>query len=289
MSKPPSLLMFGVTGQIARRLRETLAAQYDMTALDRAACDFAVADQRKLETIMRAVEPSLIVNATGYTAVDRAESEPDLAKRINGTVPGLIAIAAQIHEIPFLHFSTDYVFDGVRGMCYTEEDRPNPLNVYGESKQQGEETVLAAGGHVFRLQWVYDTSGQNFFTTMQRLLRERTELRVVADQIGAPTSAQDVAHATAQALPLIRNGGLPAGLYHLTAQGQTSWHGFTCAMAEMLGANASVLPIASAEYPLPATRPKDTRLDCSKLAAYGIQLPHWRQALTALFNEKGSQ
>jgi dTDP-4-dehydrorhamnose reductase len=204
--------------------------------------------------------------------------------RINGEVPEWIARAATAHTIPLIHFSTDYVFDGVRGR-YAEDAPQRPLNVYGETKRVGETAVLDAGGYVFRLQWVYDVRGQNFLLTMKKLLAERDVLSVVADQVGAPSSARDIATAIVRATAKILAHQMPAGVYHLAAAGYTSWHGFACAIADSMASATRIIPITSAEYPLPATRPLDGRLDCSALTAQGITMPHWRDGLNALLTE----
>ena len=286
MSDAPSLLLLGANGQLGQRLNRAFShAGYEVTALDRAACDFATADQKAIEVKLRAVDPQLIINAVAYTAVDRAETEEVLATRINGEMPGLIARVAAAHHVPFIHFSTDYVFDGAAGTPYTEDAPVRPLGVYGRSKLAGEEAVHAAGGYVFRLQWVYGGAVANFFTTMTRLLHEKPELRVVADQLGAPSFAGHIAAATLQAAQKIGVQQLPPDIYHLTAGGYTSWHGFTCAIAEGIGSHARVIPITSEQYPTPAARPKDSRLDGSKLAAYGIAMPHWREGLAARIAE----
>lgn len=281
MTGQPSLLIFGATGQVATRLREQLGERYDITALDRAACDFATADSRKIDTILRAVDPALIINATGYTAVDKAESDEAAAYQVNAHAPGLIAAAAHAASIPFVHFSTDYVFDGGLHSPYGEGVRTSPINVYGASKRAGEELVGEQGGHIFRLQWVFDSRGRNFFLTMRSLLAQRPEMNIVADQMGAPSWAGHIAQSVAAALPLIADGRLPQGIYHLTAGGYTSWHGFACAIAAAMNSSTCIHPITTAEYPVPATRPKDTRLDCTRLAGYGISMPHWREGLAA--------
>lgn len=281
------ILLFGANGQLGYRLTEVLGdAGHEVTALDRAACDFAVVEPKQIEVALRAVEPEMIIIAAAYTAVDKAESEPELAARINAQVPEWIALAAQAHGVPCIHFSTDYVFEGIRGAPYREDAAVKPLNVYGETKLAGEQAVLAAGGHVFRLQWVVDHRGKNFVLTMQRALKEREELRVVADQFGSPSYAKQIAECVAQAVPMILAKSMPSGVYHLSAGGYTSWQGLTCAIAELTGSRARVVPITSAEYPLPATRPLNTRLDSSLLAAYGIQMPHWRAGIAALLSEQ---
>jgi len=283
MSAP--LLLFGANGQLGARLTTAFTdAGYEVTALDRAACDFATADAKKIDTILRAVDPAVIVNAAAYTAVDKAEQEQALAQRVNAEVPSLLAAAAQAQHVPLIHCSTDYVFDG-GSAPYAENAPKRPLNVYGESKRAGEEAVLQSGGYVFRLQWVYDRQGRNFYRTARKLLTERSELSIVADQIGAPSSARDIAGAMVDAAAAIRAGTLPPGAYHLAARGHTSWHGFACAIAALAQSKAVIAPITSAEYPLPAARPTDTRLDTSLLARHGITLPHWREGLKALMEE----
>jgi len=278
-----AILLFGVSGQLGYRLNEALtAAGHEVTALDRAACDFATVDTKQLEMKLRAVEPEIIINAAAYTAVDKAENEPELAQRINAEMPALIAKNAK--GTKFLHFSTDYVFDGVRGR-YHEDAATNPVNIYGASKLAGERAVLEEGGHVFRLQWVYDSRGKNFLLTMKTLLAEKESLDVVADQVGAPSSARALAEAITAAVPKIIAGDIAPGIYHLTAAGYTSWHGFACAIAAAIGSKTRIRPIPSAEYPTPATRPLDGRLFSTKLAAHGITLPHWRDSLNTLLND----
>lgn len=281
MSDTPHILVFGSRGQVGSRLLETLAmAGYEVTGIDRTRCDFATATAKDIAVIVRAIHPALIINAAAYTAVDKAEEETELAQRINGEVPEMIAAAAAESHVPLIHFSTDYVFDGLRGAPYSEDAPTNPLSAYGRSKLAGEQAVLKQGGHVFRLQWVFDSRGKNFLLTMKRFMAEKPELRVVADQIGAPSNALHIAEAITAAVPKIIDSKLPAGLYHMTAAGHTSWHGFATAIAEALKSPAQVLPIVTAEYPLPATRPKDGRLSVRALAAHGITMPHWRDGLT---------
>ncbi|MFZ4541674.1 MAG: dTDP-4-dehydrorhamnose reductase [Rickettsiales bacterium] len=275
------IVLFGITGQVGSRLMETLTATgYEVTGIDRARCDLATATAKDIATIIRAVEPQLVINATAYTGVDIAETDTIMATRLNADIPEMLALAAQEQHVPFLHFSTDYVFDGLRGAPYSEEAPTQPVNAYARSKRAGEIGVRHQGGHVFRLQWVYDTRGKNFFLTMKKLLAEREEVRVVADQIGTPTHANCIAHAVTQSTPKLINGSLPADIYHLTAQGHTSWHGFACAIARATGSAARVTPIATPEYPLPAARPKDARLNCNKLMSHGITMSHWQTALT---------
>lgn len=269
------LLLFGATGQVGARLLERVPGAIAPT---RAQCDFTRLDADTLERLLEQERPSHIINAAAYTDVDKAEAEPELAQRINGDAVAVLAQAAQRHGIALLHCSTDYVLDGAGGP-YRETARTNPLNAYGRSKQYGEQAALDAGARVFRLQWVYDTRGRNVYLTLRRLLAERDTLPVVADQWGAPSYAPHIAEA------LLRARDVPPGLYHMTAAGFTSWHGFACAIAEGMDARCTIAPILSAEYPAAATRPKDTRLDTGALAAHGIALPHWRDGLKEAMHE----
>lgn len=278
------VLLFGANGQVGHRLKELLGD--DCTALTRADCDLTRVNEKQARALIESHEPDIIINAAAYTAVDAAEQDEATAMLVNASAPGILARAAG--DVPFIHFSTDYVFDGTQAP-YTETAACNPINRYGTSKLRGEEQVHGANGrsYIFRLQWVYDVRGTNFLRTMQRLMRERSELHIVADQFGAPTPAPGIARAVGQALPLIANGALPPGTYHLACGGHTSWHGFACAIAHSMNAPAvkMVQPITTAEYPTPATRAADTRLDCSALARHGIALPHWRVALRALMED----
>jgi dTDP-4-dehydrorhamnose reductase len=219
--------------------------------------------------------------------VDQAESEPELAFAINAVAPGVLAEEAAALGAPLIHYSTDYVFDGEKLTPYVENDPTNPLSVYGQSKLAGERAIQAVGGEqlILRTSWVYALHGCNFLLTMQRLLQERKELKVVANQIGAPTWAGSIAQATAQLIQRWRDDQVvPWGLYHLSAQGETSWFGFASAIAEQLraaGKSAGQLqPIPSSAYPTPARRPLNSRLNCSRLQHdWQIQLPNWHDAL----------
>lgn len=286
MSEPARIVLFGVSGQVGSRLLTTLThAGYEVTGIDRARCDFTTATAKEIAVILRAVEPQLVINAAAYTAVDASENAAALAMRINAELPEMMAVAAAEQSIPFIHFSTDYVFDGLRGAPYAEDAEPHPVNAYAQSKYAGEVAVAKHGGHIFRLQWVYAGTGKNFFLTMKKLLAERDEVRVVADQLGAPTHAQHVADAIALAAPRIISGEILAGMYHLISQGHSSWHGFACAIAKATKSNARVLPIVTAEYPLPAIRPKDARLSMGKLAVHDITMPHWREGIALAMKE----
>ncbi|MEN0106758.1 MAG: dTDP-4-dehydrorhamnose reductase, partial [Pseudomonas sp.] len=242
---------------------------------------------------VRNLRPDLIINAAAYTAVDLAESEAEQAFAINATAPGVLAEEANALGIPLIHYSTDYVFDGSKNAPYHEDDPTQPLGVYGQSKLAGEQAIAAVGGQylILRTSWVYSLYGRNFLLTMQRLLQEREELRVVSDQIGAPTWAGTIASTTAALISHWQNGKPgPWGIYHLSGQGETSWFGFASAIGEHLHANgkpcARLVPIASSEYPTPAQRPLNSRLDCARLqTAWQVQLPAWHTALSACLHD----
>lgn len=275
------ILITGRDGQVGWELQRTLAPLGEVVAMDRQALDLADADA--IRATLRAVDADIIVNAAAYTAVDQAEKEPELANAINGTAPGILAEEAQRRGALLVHYSTDYVFDGSGSTPFAEETPTAPLNVYGRSKLAGEQAIQAVGGRhlILRTSWVYGLRGKNFLLTMLRLAKEREELRVVADQIGAPTWSRLIAEATALALA---RPTPCTGLYHLTSGGETSWHGFTAAILELSRDQRPREPrlsgIPASEYPLPAQRPHNSRLSCAKLARdAGIELPHWRDAL----------
>ncbi|WAB97846.1 dTDP-4-dehydrorhamnose reductase [Pseudomonas putida] len=279
------VLVCGHNGQVAQALKTQLAGLGEVHLLGRDQLDLA--QPEALREPLRQLAPALIINAAAYTAVDQAESEPDTAFAINGQAPGVLAEEALRLGAPLIHYSTDYVFDGEKATPYTEQDVPNPLGVYGRSKLAGEQAIAAVEGEhlILRTSWVYSLHGRNFLLTMQRLLQEKPQLRVVDDQIGAPTWATTIAHSTRLLIERWQAGGAGAwGTYHLTAQGQTSWFGFAQAIGEQLKARglpcAELLPIPSSDYPTPARRPANSRLDCSRLAReWGVTLPHWQQAL----------
>ncbi|MFK3769460.1 dTDP-4-dehydrorhamnose reductase [Pseudomonas putida] len=279
------VLVCGHNGQVAQALKTQLAGLGEVHLLGRDQLDLA--QPEALREPLRQLAPGLIINAAAYTAVDQAESEPDTAFAINAQAPGVLAEEALRLGAPLIHYSTDYVFDGEKATPYTEQDVPNPLGVYGRSKLAGEQAIAAVGGAhlILRTSWVYSLHGRNFLLTMQRLLQEKPQLRVVDDQIGAPTWASTIALSTRALIERWQAGRAGAwGTYHLTAQGQTSWFGFAQAIGEQLKARglpcAVLLPIPSSEYPTPARRPANSRLDCSRLAReWGVTLPHWQQAL----------
>ena len=286
------LLVTGANGQVGWELRRTLAPLGEVLALDRAACDLTRPAQAA--RAVRDAKPDIIVNAAAYTAVDKAETEEPLATLINGAAVGEIAIAARKLDALFIHFSTDYVFDGKKQAPYSEDDPPHPLNAYGRSKLAGERAIASSGGSylVLRTSWIYSDRGHNFLRTILRLAAERDELRIVADQIGAPTWARQLAEVTAlvagKAAGEKAAGVFASGLFHLTAGGATSWHGFAQAIVDnaarggLLGRAPRVVPIASAEYSTPASRPRNSRLAMDRIRArFGIAPAPWREALNA--------
>lgn len=279
------ILITGQHGQVSRELQLQLQGLGELIVLGRDQLDLADADQIRQQ--VRAHRPGLIINAAAHTAVDLAESEPDAAFAINAIAPGILAEEAKALGIPLIHYSTDYVFDGSKPAPYTETDTPNPLGVYGQSKLAGEQAITAVGGEhlILRISWVYSNHGKNFLLTMQRLLQEKPQMRIVADQIGAPTWAGSIANST-RALIERWQAGEPGewGIYHLTAGGETSWFGFAQAIGEHLReqgkACAELEPIPSSAYPTPAQRPLNSRLDCSRLLQqWHVSQPHWQDAL----------
>ena len=294
-----TMLVFGGNGQVGQELLRALSPLGTVIATTRSGrlpdgtvCEVADFDQPdSLPALLERVRPSVVVNAAAYTAVDRAEQEPEAAFRANAQAPGVIARWCAAHAVPLVHYSTDYVFDGQGARPYREEEPTAPLGVYGTSKRDGEDAVRAAGGRhlIFRTAWVYASHGANFLRTMLRVGAERDELRVVADQIGTPTPAALIADITAQALQ--HPAGL-SGTWHLTAAGQTSWHGFAEAIfAEALAAGVltkvpRVEAIASSEYPTPAKRPAWSVLNNRKLQQdFGIVLPQWQQGVKRVIAE----
>ena len=288
-----TILLTGVTGQVGSELRGLLSTLDSVVAVDRKTMDLARSDS--IVEVMRAVQPSLVVNPAAYTAVDLAESNPELAMAVNAIAPGIIAEEAKRLRAGLVHFSTDYVFDGRKLDPYVESDAPNPLNVYGRTKLAGEKAIAEVGGRylILRTGWVYAARGKNFLNTMRKLARERTEIRVVDDQRGAPTSARALSEATTSMLGQVASRDWPTGLYHATCAGETTWFGFAQAIMEAgLEPSANrpaLIPISSAEYPTPARRPANSVLSNVKLGeVFGIRLPTWRKALTGCLLEATS-
>jgi dTDP-4-dehydrorhamnose reductase len=270
------ILLTGRDGQVGWELQKALAPLGELTALGPAELDLA--HPERIRDLVREAKPGIIVNAAAYTAVDNAESERDAAFAVNATAPGILAEETKRNGALLVHYSTDYVFDGAKPAPYVEEDEPSPLNVYGASKLAGERAIAASGCRhlILRTSWVYGPRGSNFYLTMLRLARERPELRVVDDQVGAPTSSLAIARATAQ---LLRRDAL--GLYHMCAAGETTWCGFARAILARAGVATPVVAIGTEDYPMPAKRPRNSRLDCSRLnATFGVALAPWEEQLS---------
>jgi dTDP-4-dehydrorhamnose reductase len=279
------ILITGQHGQLSQALQQRLQGLGELIVLGRDRLDLAHVDQIREQ--VRAHRPDLIINAAAHTAVDQAESEPDAAFAVNATAPGVLAEEAKALGVPLIHYSTDYVFDGSKPAPYTEADAPNPLGVYGQSKLAGEQAIAAVGGEylILRTSWVYSLHGKNFLLTMQRLLQEKPQMRIVADQIGAPTWAGTIANSTHALIERWQAGQAGDwGVYHLTAQGETSWFGFAQAIGEHLRAAgqpcAELEATPSSAYPTPAKRPLNSRLDCSRLQQqWQVSQPSWQDAL----------
>ena len=294
------ILLFGKGGQVGWELQRSLAVLGEVIALDFDSVGLCgnFSDLAGLAATIRQVAPDVIVNAAAHTAVDKAESEPDLARTLNALAPGVLADEAQKLGAWLVHYSTDYVFDGSGNTPWRETDATGPLSVYGRTKLEGEQAVARCARHlIFRTSWVFAARGGNFAKTMLRLAREREQLSVIADQFGAPTGAELLADVTAHALRTVLSAPESthlAGLYHLVAAGETSWHGFACHVlerAQALGHTlkagpANVLAIGTADYPTPAKRPLNSRLDTTRLlTAYGLHLPDWKVAVDRILDE----
>jgi len=284
-----SILLIGANGQVGYELQKSLATLGQVTACSRNELDLG--DNAKIIDQIRRCKPEIIVNAAAYTAVDRAEGEPTLAMQINGTAPGVLAEEAKRLDALLVHYSTDYVFDGSSKKPYSEEDAPNPINVYGQTKLTGEKNIQAVGGRhlILRTSWVYSSRGHNFLKTMLKLADEGKEINVVADQTGVPTWNRFLAEYTVKALQILE-GGKEAhqlcGLYHLTASGSTSWYGFAKAIFDMQGKKPILNPITSDQYVSAAKRPLNSLLSNVKFQkAFGLKLPSWEQGLKLCLDE----
>jgi dTDP-4-dehydrorhamnose reductase len=299
------ILLTGVNGQLGGALRESLGTIGTVLAADRAALDLSRPDS--LAAVLNGFSPDILINPAAYTAVDQAEDDRELASRVNAESPGIMARWAADHDVPMVHFSTDYVFDGSTDRPWREQDQTNPLSVYGESKLAGEVAIREAGGShlTIRTSWVFASKGKNFLTTITRLARERSELRIVADQMGAPTSARSIAqavvsvvgergaHTKGQYLNLIRHRFAAAGgLLHMSDNGETSWHGFATAIVNGLRSRGqqlavtNIAPIGTKDFPAKAWRPLNSRLDMTRLRnIFDVKMPTWEMALKVELDE----
>lgn len=290
------ILVTGKTGQLGFELQRALAPLGEIIAVDRTHCDLAKPEV--LRNLIQQLQPDIIVNPAAYTAVDKAETEIDLCHAINGVAPGILGEEAAKIGALVIHYSTDYVFDGIKESPYTESDAPNPQGQYGKSKLAGEQALMASGAKylIFRTSWVVGAFGGNFAKTMLRLAGERDSLRVVADQYGAPTGAALIADVTAHIIVQYRSAqdqrdksvAFPFGIYHLTAKGSTSWHGYAqfvvntaVNLGKHLRATAeNIEAIPTSAYPLPAPRPANSHLDSSLLEQkFNLMLPHWQSGV----------
>jgi dTDP-4-dehydrorhamnose reductase len=304
------ILLIGKNGQIGRELHRLLPRLGDLVALDRQGLDLTKADD--IRRAIRSIRPGIIVNAAAYTAVDQAESDLATARVVNAEAPRVIAVEARAADAVLVHYSTDYVFDGAKRTPYVEEDLPNPINVYGRTKLEGEVAIQEEGvPHlIFRTEWVYATEGRNFLLTILRLAGEREELRIVRDQIGAPTASEEIAKATVRILEQvcdrangIRSFSEVSGVYHMTAAGETTWFGFANAILEQVRSaprvgwlqratgqrpliTHRVVPVTTDEYPTPARRPPYSILSNARLIhTFGLSLPDWKSQLACLMGQ----
>ena len=311
------ILLTGATGQVGSSLLPSLTALGGLSAPPRRELDLT--DSDSLRRRIRDLRPAFIVNAAAYTAVDRAESEPAVARAINAEAPAILAEEASHLGAILIHYSTDYVFDGSKRTPYEESDPPNPLNVYGATKLEGEHSVrsLCPRHFIFRTSWVYAPRGRNFLLTILKLATDRRELRIVSDQLGAPTSASEIARATCAILASLPEQiessdsafcSVPFGTYHMTAGGAASWYEFACSILELARQNTGsrewvseatagrpliadrVVPITSREYPTAARRPAYSILSTDKLArTFSISMPDWKSQLRAVFGQDESE
>ena len=293
----PRILLTGKNGQVGFELQRALAPLGEVIAVGTADCDLS--DANAIRGLMQRVQPQLVVNPAAYTAVDKAESDADKARAVNAVAPGVLGEEASRLGASVIHYSTDYVYDGSKDGLYTESDPVSPQSVYGQTKLDGERALQAVTPRhvILRTSWVVGAHGGNFAKTMLRLAGDRDELKVVADQFGAPTSASLIADVTAHiARQMLRDGadGFPFGVYHLAAAGETSWHAYAqYVIGEAIGigkalkaAPERVLPIPASSYPTPARRPQNSRLDTHKLRqTFGLHLPHWQEGVKHILQQ----
>ena len=291
------ILLLGKNGQVGWELQRALAPLGDVIALDRhglAGLSGDMTQPRAIYNTIMTVKPDVVVNAAAYTAVDLAETEQDQADLVNHQTVKAAAEACQQVNALFVHYSTDYVFDGLGQTSFLETDRIAPLNVYGQTKVQGEQAIIASGCDylIFRTSWVYAARGKNFLKTMLNLAQQREELSIIDDQVGAPTSAELIADITAQAIPQTVADSMKTGVYHLVASGETSWFGYAnyvFEQARVFGLELAVQkvnPIPTMAYPTPATRPHNSRLNNQKLQqTFRLNLPHWQEGVKRILAE----
>jgi len=291
------ILLFGKNGQVGWELNRSLQPLGEVVALGREEADFS--NPESLRDVVRNIKPDVMVNAVAYTAVDKAEADEELSEKINSVAPGILAEEALGIKALLIHYSTDYVFDGAKNSPYVETDEPKPINVYGRTKLVGEQEIQSSGcDHlIFRTSWVYASRGHNFLLTILKLVKERDELSIVADQIGSPTSSRLIAETTIlclqQALKEIQAGDFYSDLYHLTASGFTSWHGFASEIVNAANNKFNfqvkvkdIKAILTADYPTPAKRPKNSQLAINKLRkVFGLEVPDWRKSLELCIEE----
>ena len=286
------ILLLGKNGQVGWELQRSLAPLGEVLALDSRSGDLT--NLAGISDTVRSFSPDVIVNAAAYTAVDKAESEPDLARAINALAPAQLAQEAKKLNAWLIHYSTDYVFDGSGDQPWLETDTTGPLNMYGTTKLEGEQLIRQSGCRhlIFRTSWVYGTRGGNFAKTMLRLAQERETLKVINDQLGAPTGADLLADVTAHAIRTAQHNETVAGLYHLSAAGETSWHGYASFVIDAarragmpVKAN-TIAAVPTSAFPTPACRPHNSRLDTSKLTStFDLHLPHWQSGVTRMLEE----
>ena len=290
-NRKPGILLSGANGQLGWELNHTLSPQYEVHALERSKLDLT--NSKQIRQRVSEIKPDIIINAAAYTAVDKAEQEPELAFAVNAEAPAILAEEAARIDASLIHYSTDYVFDGSGTQPWREEDRPAPLNVYGKSKLAGEQAIKASAvPHlIFRTSWVYGAHGHNFVKTILRMASEKEEMSIIDDQIGAPTSSAFLANTTAQVLSQLTDNpkkGIAenSDTYHLCCSGETSWHGFASEIVRLAEQNdvhlalKTIHRIPSSAYPTPAQRPQNSRLDCSRLnKVFGLQPVTWQTAL----------
>lgn len=298
MEKVPKILLFGKNGQVGWELQRSLSVIGDIIALDSSSTEYCgdFTNLNALGDTVRQVKPDVIVNAAAYTAVDKAESEPEQTRTINALAPEVLAKQAELCEALFVHYSTDYVFDGTGDIAWKESDIANPLNIYGVTKLEGERLIANCNKRhlIFRTSWVYAARGGNFAKTMLRLANERDKLMVINDQIGTPTGADLLADVTSHAIRETIVDANLVGLYHLTATGSTSWYNyakFVIEYAQQLGVETKlkvdlIEPVLTTAFLTPANRPKNSRLDCSLLCQqFGLKLPFWQKGVARMLDE----